>query len=142
MGDPAGGGAAPVTRDGGEATDMAMGRGMVPPVVAPCQVGASGKTECISADQNWPMVAKRSAGATASAVAKTRSTASGTSTPRARGVGRREGSRLATASCMKSLPSSAARPPRRISTRISAMAKTSVHGPVAPCERLNCSGAP
>ncbi|MFT3768803.1 MAG: hypothetical protein QM820_25440 [Minicystis sp.] len=62
-------------------------------------------------------------------------------TPNERGVGRRAGSRLAKAICMKSSASMAARP-RITSTRISAMAKTSVHGPVAPCERLNCSGAP
>jgi hypothetical protein len=52
------------------------------------------------------------------------------------------GSRLAMPSWRKSAPSSEGAPPRITSTAMSAIAKTSVHGPVEPCERLNCSGAP
>ena len=115
----------------------------MPPELVPIDHGgASGKTAWWSAAQSCPMVRKRLAGETASAVRKTCSTASVTASPKARGVGRCMGSRLATASCMRSAPSSAGAPPRSISTRISAIAKTSVQGPVAPWVRLNCSGAP
>src|SRR5438046_2961518 len=69
------------------------------------------------------------------------STASETTAPRARGVGRAVGFDEAKASCMKSSPSSGSRPVRT-STATSASANTSVHGPVAPCVRVNCSGAP
>ena len=42
---------------------------------------------------------------------------------------------------MKSSPSSGSRPVMT-STKTSASANTSVHGPVEPCARENCSGAP
>ncbi len=86
-------------------------------------------------------VCHRSAGFTETALASTASTGSLTVAPRARGVGRRSAFPDETASCKKSSPSSASRPVST-STTMSAIANTSVHGPVDPCARENCSGAP
>ena len=112
----------------------------VGPVSVTPRIGAMA-TARRSAFQNSPAVCQRSVGLTATALARTSSTSSLTDAPSVRGVGRRSGLLDETASWMKSSPSSASRP-MRASTTMSASANTSVHGPVDPCVRENCSGAP
>ena len=79
-------------------------------------------------------------GSTASARSNTRSTASDTSTPSLRGVGRRFSSIAVPMAAWKSFDMIWR--PAAASTIVSAMPQMSVHGPVAP-KRLgsHCSGA-
>jgi hypothetical protein len=94
-----------------------------------------------SAFQNSPADCQREVGLMATACAKTASTSSLTAAPSVRGVGLRSVLAAATASCRKSSPSRGSLP-ERSSAMMSARENTSVHGPVAPCVRENCSGAP
>ena len=122
-------------RDVGAVADTGCGDVSVMP-----RIGAIA-TARRSAFQNSPAVCHRSVGLTAIALAMTDSTESLTVAPSVRGVGRRSGFDEETASWMKSSPSSASRPVT-VSTTMSASENTSVHGPVEPTVRVNCSGAP
>jgi hypothetical protein len=88
------------------------------------------------------MFCQRSTTFSATAFLNTASTSSLTSIPYSRGVGRRSGFCDANASCMNCWPPSVGAPPRITSSITSAIWNTSVHGPVAPYVRSNCSGEP
>ena len=95
-----------------------------------------------TACQNSPAVANRSVGLDRERLFKTASSASLVDTPNAprRGPAVRIGGGHAELDEVVAVERGTADAAAR--SKMSASAKTSVHGPVAPCVRLNCSGAP